>query len=88
VNPHPEAVLLLITGPAASPLFLVLIRFHFSLFPNESVVADKGDQLSLHIFYEAGVYLAKHIVGLLPRVDKVLQTDAHFPLQEFIKNLT
>lgn len=38
---------------------------------NELAVADKGDGLSQQIFYEAGVYLAKHIVGLLPRVDQV-----------------
>ena len=34
-------------------------------------VADEGDELSQSIFYGAGKYLGKHIVGLLDRVDPV-----------------
>ena len=40
-----------------------------------NTVADSGDQFSLRIFYEAGTFLAKHILGLLPRVDKVREED-------------
>lgn len=38
-------------------------------------VADEGDKLSEHIFYEAGKFLAKHVIGLLPRVDQVISDD-------------
>lgn len=34
-------------------------------------VAANGDEFSGGIFYDAGKYLAKHIVGLLPKVDQV-----------------
>ena len=34
-------------------------------------VSANGDEFSRGIFYDAGKYLAKHIVGLLPKVDQV-----------------
>lgn len=51
-------------------MHISLITFSHSVV-DDVTVAETGDQFSIRIFYEAGNFLAKHIIGLLPRVDKV-----------------
>lgn len=52
---------------------------HLILFLFQHLVADEGDMLSQSIFYDAGKFLAKHIIGLLPRVDHVSDILLFYP---------
>lgn len=67
-----------------SDLFGLLPHFHTKFIKSHIAgiaaklahLANEGDAFSLSIFYEAGAYLAKHILGLLPRASqKLLQQE-------------
>lgn len=46
--------------------------FYASLCASLAQSADAGDPLALHLFFEAGRYLAKSTLALLPKVDRKL----------------